>query len=90
MTTTRKQVDEQRAKFKEERPDGLGYNLEKFDPAINNQTKLKHDNLVPSENPGMVDSKFFVCDLCNNLVKDPLECNGCKSLFCSDCISTYR
>lgn len=33
--------------------------------------------------------QFFQCPICQNVVKDPLECSGCSSLFCKLCIAPW-
>lgn len=33
---------------------------------------------------------FFVCPICANVVRDPLECSGCQSVFCTRCIEPWR
>ena len=42
------------------------------------------DNFIKSN----VDKKFL-CLLCENLLKDPMECYKCLNLFCTECIKKF-
>ena len=47
-------------------------------------------NLDEADNRKKEKANFFVCPICAFVVTNPLECDGCQSLFCKDCIDPWR
>lgn len=62
--------------LKKRYPNGLKYRLEPFQEKVGDENRLDLAN-------------FFACAICTMVVKDPLECKGCDSLFCKECLEPW-
>lgn len=71
-----------------EYPDGLPY--EPISYSGQNETHLSIDDIVESDAEKVERANFFVCCICAMVVKDPVECDGCQSVFCGPCIQPWR
>ena len=36
-----------------------------------------------------ITSEYFVCRICRDIVRDPVECRICEQLFCNNCLSGF-
>ena len=62
----------------------------KNDATVDSPTHLDIAHLVQDDAKLREKANFFVCPICAQVVRDPLECTGCQSLFCKDCIDPWR
>lgn len=69
-------------------PNGLSY--EPISYSGQPETHLDIQCLIEEEQAKREKANFFVCCICAMIVKDPLECDSCQSLFCSQCLAPWR
>jgi len=91
LPSLRKKVEEKLDPLDAEYPSGLPYEPKEFKHQAGDyhSTQLSFDQLVYENAKAKDKASFFICPICVNIVVDPRECSGCKSLFCLNCISTW-
>ena len=70
-------------------PNGLGYTPKPYYEAeLGTRTRL---DLAQLEDQSLKEkAQFFVCAICALVVREPMECSGCQSLICRECIDPWR
>lgn len=87
IQVSQRELDELDLKY----PNGaLCYTPRAYSKPQYDELRLDIANLVQDDKRIKEQANFFVCSICTMVVKDPLECNGCQTLFCEDCIDPWR
>lgn len=86
IKVSQEELDEMDQKY----PNGLSYNPAPYAKPQHDEQHLDIANLVQADKTIKEKANFFVCSICTMVVKGPLECSGCQTLFCSDCIDPWR
>ena len=49
------------------------------------------DDCVVENDPTYIGIKnLIICPICNNIYKNPMQCNNCQKIFCKKCIENYK
>mmetsp|Transcript_11331 Transcript_11331/g.19091 ORF Transcript_11331/g.19091 Transcript_11331/m.19091 type:complete len:106 (+) Transcript_11331:214-531(+) len=76
-----------RTELKEKYPDGLDYEAQRGKMML--LTNLEISNLSKSSQIAPESKDYFICEICWMVVTQPMECEGCSTLFCKACIDSW-
>ena len=50
---------------------------------------MKKQKLTEEQAIGKID-EYFNCQMCFNIVENPVRCGECENIFCRDCIDNWK
>lgn len=80
-----KEIDDLKSKY----PNGLGYRLEEYQEKVGDENRLDIMNMIQQDKEKRERANFFACVICTMVVKDPVECKNCDTLFCQECLEPW-
>lgn len=75
--------------LKKQYPDGLKYKLEPYVALEADEKRLDGADLVEEDKAAREKANYFTCAICTMVVLEPMECRGCESQFCKECIQPW-
>lgn len=70
-------------------PNGLKYRLEPFQEKVGDENRLDLAHMIEGDEEKREKANFFACAICTMVVNEPMECKGCDSLFCQECLEPW-
>ena len=59
--------------------------LDKLSPRFHSENFKLNDGVIERVSDDYEFDQHFQCPLCIRIVKDPVECDKCENMFCSEC-----
>ena len=63
--------------------------MDEYTEKIGDENRLDITNMIQLDKEKRERANFFACVICTMVVKDPIECKNCDTLFCQECLEPW-